>query len=192
MKTGGILDTSNFRNIYDNFFGANVIHHCKICEQADYMKENNTSQKTHKTKPVIKPKIKKSEANKFRVGDIIICHTGRGTRSDGRKGFVEEILHDNDSESNIVASYSIYGFDPVKFDPKRNYNDVADYHYGEISETHLEKTGESMTVRQLMEYQNVLFDPAINGGWGWGKDINIVIRNLGRKGGTNEKDLVIP
>lgn len=117
--------------------------------------------------------------NKFKVGDIVICHSG--TRSDGKRGFVEEIVRD--SYRNWQASYSIYGLEPVKFD-KYQDSHPSDYYFGDHVEDELGVTGESMTLGQLQEFRQKLVIPQ---GDGFAKDIDIVIKNLGKASGRNEK-----
>ena len=119
--------------------------------------------------------------NKFKVGDVVICHSSG--RSNGKKGFVEEIVRD-DSKHNtgtaFRALYSIYGFEPVKMhesDPAH----VGDYYFGDHLESELEYTGEVMTEPQLREYRKKLGDG------GFADDIAIVIKNLGRQEGRNQQ-----
>lgn len=117
--------------------------------------------------------------NKFKIGDVVICHSGG--RSNGKKGFVEEIVRDNNPNHGTAFSalYSIYGFEQVKLF-KSDPESIGDYYFGDHIESELEYTGESMTVEQLINYRKNLGDT------GFANDIDIVIKNLGRKEGRNE------
>lgn len=117
--------------------------------------------------------------NQFKVGDIVICHSYG--RSNGKKGFVEEIVRDGHPNrgTSFRALYSIYGFEQVKLfesDPVH----TGDYYFGDHIESELEWTGEVMTVEALREYRKRLGDG------GFADDVDIVIKNLGRQEGRNQ------
>lgn len=108
----------------------------------------------------------------------MICHSGG--RSNGKKGFVEEIVRDNKENYSITtfAVYSIFGLEPVKMDESRPSHS-GDYWFGDHLERELEFTGESMTVESLREYRKKLGDSR------FADDIDKVIVNFGRESGRN-------
>lgn len=118
--------------------------------------------------------------NKFKVGDVVVIHS-KG-KSNGKKGFIEEIVRDNHPEHGTAfgALYSIYGFEQVKLYESDPAN-VGDYYFGDHLESELEWTGEVMTVEALREYRKKLGDG------GFANDIDIVIVNLGREEGRNQE-----
>ena len=120
--------------------------------------------------------------NKFKVGDVVICHSR--TRSNDKKGFIEEIIDDPNTSWNRLREsgmYSIYGLTQEKFN-KYDEPHVGDYYFGDHLGSELEAAGESMTVEQLKEFRKKLVTPE---GDGFAKDIDIVIKNLGRTEGRN-------
>lgn len=116
--------------------------------------------------------------NKFKVGDVVICHNGG--RSNGKKGFVEEIVRDNLPNRMCFALYSIYGFENVKLHESDPEN-TGDYYFGDHLESELEWTGEVMTEEALREYRRKVGDGRI------ADNVAIVILNLGREQGRNKK-----
>lgn len=115
------------------------------------------------------------------VGDIVtILSDGRAT---GQKGFVEEIIRDFNPFGKWLrryGKYSIYGFEPLGQISTRD--DTKTRYYGDHIGYELEPTGEKMTPSKLEDYQ--LREP---NNLGLRTDMKIVINNLGRKNGRNEK-----
>ena len=115
------------------------------------------------------------------VGDIVtILSDGRAT---GCKGFVEEIIRDFNPQGKWLrryGKYSIYGFVPLG--QISTHDDTKTRYYGDHIGYELEPTGEKMTPSKLEDYH--LQEP---NNLGLKTDMKIVINNLGRKKGRNEK-----
>jgi len=111
-----------------------------------------------------------------KVGDIVICHNW--SAAEGKKGFIEEIIIDPNTSWNqlqITGKFSIYGLEKAYFSTGNTF------YYGDFIGDTLEETGKSMTVADLERYRSV--EPNNKG---MQKDIDNVIRNLGRIKGRNE------
>jgi len=112
----------------------------------------------------------------FKVGDIVICHGWDPV--EGKRGFIEEIIRDsfeNRTGRFWLARYSVYGF------TKSEFPSGGSFYYGDFVEDNLESTKEVMTVEKLENFKDMEPDNK-----GIRKDMDIVIKNLGRESGRNE------
>jgi len=120
----------------------------------------------------------------FRVGDIVTVKCNRDDKI--HRAFIEEIIRDPypQKREGTWASYfgkgkySLYGLDPVVFQIGSS-NPSADWYFGDYIEDTITPTGESMSLKDLQEYKNKMVG-------GFKKDIDKVIKNLGRNSGRNE------
>ena len=129
--------------------------------------------------------VKNPEGNMV-VGDIVICKGWEKCKD--KKGFIEEIVVDpKKGNRNRFHSgrFSVYGLEPFN-KTAGSYTPVEDYHrmpyFGDFVGADLEPTGEKMTAEKIKEWAKIFPDNK-----GLQADIIIIIKNLGRASGRNEK-----
>jgi len=124
------------------------------------------------------------KTKKICVGDIVIVHSNGSIWHD-KKGFIEEIIVDPTPKSRIrgkqdpnnprfSGKYSIYGLEK---------SSDGKWYFGDFVGDELELFGTKMSKPDLRDYifQRKFADPKVE------YDIPLVIKNLGRCKGKNEK-----
>jgi hypothetical protein len=119
--------------------------------------------------------------NGFQVGDIVVIKSIRDNKL--HRAFIEEIIRDPNYPQRSLwdkGKYSLYGLEQIAF--RHDEPSIGDWYYGDHLEDELGATGESMTIERLQEYRKNLVSQK---GDGFAKDIDVVIKNLGRSSGRN-------
>jgi len=118
-------------------------------------------------------KEQQAKIQNLAVGDIVVCHGWNKT--EGKLGFIEEIIVNSGGKFKATGQFSVYGLEFATFQdsrPSRYFGDNLGYQ--------LEPNGDKMTKERLEKYAKV--EPNNKG---IQKDIEIVIKNLGRTSGRN-------
>lgn len=114
----------------------------------------------------------------FKVGDVVIV------KESDTKAFVEEIILSVGDGVTVrqkkYGKYSLYAIEPTG-EIKRQ----GDWFIGDHLGDDISATDQAMTKNDLMNYKNEHFQDL----GGFAKDIDIVIKNLGREKGKNEGKL---
>jgi len=110
----------------------------------------------------------------FKVGDVVIV------KETNTKAFVEEIVFSVGEGVTVrqrnFGKYSLYAIEPT-----REIKTQGDWYIGDHLGDDISSTDEVMTKNDLMNYKNEHFQDL----GGFAKDIDIIIKNLGRSSGKN-------
>ena len=109
-----------------------------------------------------------------KVGDVVIVNESN------TKAFVEEIVLAVGEGVTVrqkqYGKYSLYAIEPT-----REIKTQGDWYIGDHLGDDISSTDEVMTKNDLMNYKNEHFQDL----GGFAKDIDIIIKNLGRTSGKN-------
>jgi len=112
----------------------------------------------------------------FKVGDIVLV------KEYETEAFVEEILlsvgEGITTRQKQYGKYSLYAINPT-----REIHRQGDWYIGDHLGDEIQSTGTTMTKNDLINYKFEHFQDL----GGFADDMDIVIKNLGRSSGRNEK-----
>ncbi len=112
----------------------------------------------------------------LKVGDIVIV------KESNTRAFVEEIIFavgiGTTTRQRQFGKYSLYALEPT-----REIERQGDWYIGDHLGDDISSTGEMMTKNDLLNYKFEHFQDL----GGYANDIDVVIKNLGRSEGRNEK-----